>query len=79
MPTNPRIVHELIMPCSLNTVKHLTTLSRVGTVLEVLACCVPSLPGKEIKLLLLFPPNSISIFLFDIGAQRAKILAAIRT
>ena len=45
-----------------------------GTTLEVVACCVPPLPGKIIKLLFLLH-NSVSIFLFGIGAQRAKILA----
>ena len=45
-----------------------------GTTLEVVACRVPPLPGKIIKLLFLLH-NSVSIFLFGIGAQRAKILA----
>ena len=45
-----------------------------GTTLEVVPCCVPPLPGKIIKLLFLLH-NSVAIFLFGIGAQRAKILA----
>ena len=38
-------------------IKFLANSSRAGTVLEPLAYCVSSLPGKEIKLRLLFPPN----------------------
>ena len=42
MPTNPRTVWELIMPCSLNTIKLLTTLSKVGhMVFQVLAPVAP--------------------------------------
>ena len=47
-----------------------------GTVLEMLACCVPLFPGKAIKLFFLLH-NSVSIFLFVIGAQRAKVLATL--
>ena len=36
-----------------------------GTDLEVVACCIlPLVSGRGIKLLFLFPPNSVYIFLF---------------
>ena len=54
---------------------HLSLFTREGgTVSEVLAYCVPPLPGKVIKLLFLLH-NCVSIFLFVTGAQRGKILA----
>ena len=43
------------------------------TVLEVLTCCVPLLPGKGIKPSFLLLHNSAPLFLFCIGAQKAKI------
>ena len=76
MPTNLKIVHELITPCSLNTVK-LLTVSSMEAQSEVMACCVTSLLGKEIKILFLFPPKLLSPYFFLALAQRAKILAAL--
>ena len=43
-----------------------------GAVFEALAYCVPSLPGKEIKLLFLLH-NPVPVFLLSINTQRAKI------
>ena len=48
MPTNPRIVQELITPCSLKTIKILTTHSRVGhTVLKALTPSGPLCLAKQ--------------------------------
>ena len=46
-----------------------------GTVLEVLAYCVPTLLDGVINHSFLLLHNSISEFLFGIPTQRAKILA----
>ena len=48
---------------------------RVGTVSEALAHCVPSLPGKEIKRLFLFPPKLCLRISIQHWCTEAKILA----
>ena len=44
-----------------------------STVLEALACCVFSLARQRLKPFFSFLQNSVSVFLFSIRAQRAKI------
>ena len=58
--TNPRIVHEVIMPCSLNTIKLLTTPSRVGhTILRALAYCGPLCQSNKSCSFILHPKLSL--------------------
>lgn len=60
MPTNPRIVQELIMPCSLNTIKLLTTPLQVDTpVPRALAHCGP-LPTRQKHTALFTSPKTLS-------------------
>ena len=64
MSTNPRIVHELITPDSLNTIK----LSTAPSSLEGINPLQPPLPGKAIKATLFyFAQNSISAFQWGTG------------
>ena len=60
--TNPRIVHEVIMPCSLNTIKLLTTPSRVGhTILRALAYCGPLCQSNKSCSFILHPKLCVSV------------------
>ena len=61
MPTNPRTVHKLIMPCSFHIIKVLTTSSRVGhTVFRALAHCGTPCLAKQSKLLFSTSPKTSS-------------------
>ena len=60
MPMNPRSIHELIMPCSLNAIKLLTTHSRVDHNLEGISPLWSPLPGKAIKATLLYFTQTLS-------------------
>ena len=67
-PTNQKNVHKLNMPCFLNTVRLLSTPSRVGhTVLRALA---PFAWQSNKAILFNFTQNSVSAFLFSTGEQR---------
>ena len=58
MPPNPWIVPELITPCSLNTAKLLTSISRVGHISPQW----PPLPAKQLKVSLFhFTPNCLPL------------------
>ena len=60
MPTNPRTVHKLITPCSLNTIKLLTTHSRVG---HMVFWALTHWQSNK-SYCLLFHPKTVSVFLF---------------
>ena len=72
MPASPGTGHELTTFCSLNTIKLLTSLSRVGhMVLRASAHCGPLCLAKKIEATLFyFTPNSVSMFLFGSGEHR---------
>ena len=82
MTTHPRIVHELIIPCSLNTVKFLTTSPGWVTIKLLTTLYSPEgirpswspLHGKAIKATLFyFTQILVWMFIFGTGKQRLSL------
>ena len=65
----PQADHTLFEPSIIN---FSLPSQRQAQFLEALDCGVSSLAGKEIKPLFLFPPSSVSIFLFSTCVQKPR-------
>ena len=79
-PTNQKNSHELTTPCSLNTIKTLTThIAGVGgsgdTVLRALSCCWSPLAGKPIKLFFSTSPKTLSLWFSSVPVCTGQVWA----
>ena len=71
MPINPRIVHKVNTPCSLNIITSHSLLQDGSHILEGISPVWRPLPGKAIKASLFYlTQNCVSTFLFITSAQR---------
>lgn len=78
MPTNPRAIHKLIMPCSFHTIKLLTTPSRVGhTVFRALSHCGTLCLAKQSKLLFFTSPKTSSPCFYSAPENRDWVSATL--
>lgn len=76
MPTNPRIVHELVTHCSLNTVKLLTSPLPGGShSLECISPLWPSLPDSTIKVTLFYFSQNLSLCFYMAPENTGRVLA----
>ena len=76
MPTNPRIVHELVTHCSLNTVKLLTSPLPGGSrSLECISPLCSPLPGSTIKVTLFYFAQNLSLCFYTAPENTVRVSA----